>query len=80
MDILIIILLISLGAGFLIYSFLCESERKGRKHRILGKLRAETHRMGLALDIAKNANDIEKKDLESLKSFLHDIADEVEEL
>ena len=80
MDILIIILLISLGAGFLMASFPCKSECKGRKHRIVRKLRAKAHHMELALDIAKNANDIEKKALESLKSFLHDIADEVEEL
>ena len=80
MDILIIVLAISLGAGFLMASFPCKSERKGRKHRIVRKLRAKAHHMELALDIAKDASDSEKQVLESLNTFMHDIADEVEEL
>ena len=80
MDILIIILAISIGSGLLMASFPAKVKCKEEKHRIVRKLRAKAHHMELTLDIAKNANDIEKKALENLKSFLHDIASEVEKL
>lgn len=80
MDILIIILAISIGGGLLMAIFPCTSERKGRKHRIVRKLRAKAHHMELVLDIAKDAEENEKKVLENLNDFLHSVADEVEEL
>ena len=80
MDILIIISLISLGAGLLMASLFCKSKRKSRKHKIVQKLRAKAHQMEWVLDTAKNAQKNEKKVLKNLNSFLHDAADEVEEL
>ena len=80
MDILTFILAVSIASGFLLASFPAKVKRKERKHQIIRKLRIKAHHMELALDIAKNANNIEKKVLESLKSFLHDMAEEVEKL
>lgn len=80
MDILIIILLISLGAGLLIAKLASRDEYEVRKHKIVQKLRAKAHHMEWALDTAENAQENEKKVLKNLNSFLHDVADEVEEL
>lgn len=80
MDILIFILVVSIGSGLLMASFPVKVKRKNEKHRIVRKLRAKAHHMELALDIAKDAEENEKKALENLNDFLHSVADEVEEL
>ena len=80
MDILIFILVVSIGGGLLMASFPVKVKRKEEKHRIVRKLRAKAHHMELALDIAKDAKPSEKQVLESLNTFLHDIAKEVEKL
>lgn len=80
MDVLIIILAISIGGGLLMASFPVKVKRKEEKHRIVRKLRSKAHHMELALDIAKDAKPSEKQVLESLNTFLHDIAKEVEKL
>lgn len=80
MNILIIILLISMGAGLLTTKLANRDEYEVRKHKIVRNLRAKAHQMEWALDTAKNAKENEKKVLRNLNSFLHDAADEVEEL
>lgn len=80
MDILIIILLISLGAGFLMASFPVKAKRKDEKHRIVRKLRGKAHQYEWVSDIAKDAQPNEIKVLEHMNQWLLDAADEVEEL
>ena len=80
MDILIIILVVSIGGGLLMASFPAKVKRKDEKHRIIRKLRIKAHHMELAADIAKGAETNEIKVLEHMNQWLLDVADEVEEL
>ena len=80
MDILIIILVVSIGGGLLMASFPAKVKRKEEKHRIVRKLRSKAHQYELVSDIAKDAKPSEIKVLEHMKQWLLDVADEVEEL
>ena len=80
MDILIIILAVSIGGGFLLASFPAKVKRKDEKHRIVRKLRSKAHQYELVSDIAKDAKPSEIKVLEHMNQWLLDVADEVEEL
>ena len=80
MDILIFILVVSIGGGLLMASFPVKAKRKEEKHRIVLKLRGKAHHMELATDIAKGAKPSEIKTLEHMNQWLLDVADEVDEL
>ena len=80
MDILIIILVASIGGGLLIASFPAKVKRKDEKHRIVRKLRGKAHQYEWVSDIAKDAQPNEVEVLKHMNQWLLDVADEVEEL
>lgn len=81
MDILIIILVVSIGGGLLMGNILPEKvRRKGEKHRIVRKLRSKAHQYEWASDLAKDAKPSEIKALEHMNQWLLDVAKEVEKL
>ena len=80
MDILIIILAVSIGGGFLLASFPAKVKRKDEKHRIVRKLRGKAHQYEWAAEVAKDAKPNEIKVLEHMNQWLLEVADEVEEL
>ena len=80
MDILIIILVVSIGCGLLMASFPEKLRRKGEKHRIVRKLRSKAHQYEMVSDMAKDAKPSEIKALEHMNEWLLDVAKEVEEL
>ena len=80
MDILIIILAVSIGGGFLLARFPAKVKRKDEKHRIVRKLRSKAHQYEWVADMAKDAQSSEIKVLEHMNQWLLDVADEVEEL
>ena len=80
MDILIFILVVSIGGGLLMASFTVKVKRKEEKHRIVRKLRGKAHQYEWVSDIAKDAQPNEVEVLKHMNKWLLNVADEVEEL